>query len=45
MAKVKSLRSGRVYTVYGVLGNLFVLWKRGRWIYDEMIHYVPEDEE
>lgn len=41
--KVKSLRSGKIYTVYGLSGGLFLLWKDG-WYYEPIEFYVPVKE-
>lgn len=42
MFKVRSLRSGKVRTVYAVVGSLFLFWRDGAWHYEESKYYVPE---
>lgn len=39
--KVKSLRSGRIYVVYGMSGSRFLIWKNGVWHYEPIEFYVP----
>lgn len=39
--KVKSLRSGRIYVVYGMSGSRFLIWKNGAWHYEPIEFYVP----
>lgn len=39
--KVKSLRSGRVYIVYGMSGARFLLRKEDGWYFEPIEYYVP----
>lgn len=39
--KVKSLRSGRIYVVYGMSGARFLLWKGDGWYFEPIEYYVP----
>lgn len=39
--RVKSLRSGNIYTVYGLSGGRFLLWKGDGWYYESIEYYVP----
>lgn len=39
--KVKSLRSGRIYVVYGMSGSRFLIWENGAWHYEPIEFYVP----
>ena len=38
--KVRSLRSGNTYIVFGLSGAMFLLWK-GKWVYEPIEDYVP----
>lgn len=38
--KVRSLRSGNTYIVFGLSGALFLLWK-GKWVYEPIEYYEP----
>lgn len=42
--KVKSLRSGRIYVVYGLSGARFLLWKGDGWYFEPIEYYVPVEE-
>lgn len=42
--KVKSIRSGKIYTVYGWDGPFFRLWK-GKWVWEPDEFYVPVKED
>lgn len=44
MYKVRSLRSGNIYTVYGLNGALFLLRKNGKWVYEPIEYYEPMEE-
>lgn len=39
--KVKSLRSGRIYVVYGMSGARFLLRKEDGWYFEPIEYYVP----
>ena len=41
--KVKSLRSGNIYVLYGWEGPFIRLWK-GKWVLEPMEYYVPVKE-
>lgn len=41
--KVKSLRSGRIYVVYGLYGARFLLWKDG-WYFEPIEYYEPVED-
>lgn len=43
MYKVRSKRSGQIYVVYGVSGNLIMLWK-GAWVWEQINFYEPLEE-
>lgn len=43
MFKVRSLRSGKVRTVFAVVGSLFLFWKDSAWHYEENKYYIPEE--
>lgn len=42
--KVKSLRSGRIYVVYGLCGTRFLLWKDDGWHFEPIECYEPVED-
>ena len=42
--KVKSLRSGRIYVVYGLSGARFLLRKDDGWYFEPIEYYEPVED-